>query len=60
MNAYDRFREDKANSLIVLKEVTNPQDFGVAELEEGRVVRLVEKPAQPKSNLAVIGIYIFD
>lgn len=55
-----RFYSEEANSLIVLKEVANPQDFGVAEVEEGRVVRLVEKPPQPKSNLAVIGIYMFD
>ncbi|MBI4498509.1 MAG: glucose-1-phosphate thymidylyltransferase [Chloroflexi bacterium] len=56
----DYFRTGEMNSLIVLKEVPNPQDFGVAEIEDGRVVRLVEKPLHPKSNLAVIGIYLFD
>jgi len=40
--------------------VKNPQDFGIAECEDGRVVRLVEKPKEPKSDLAVIGIYMFD
>ena len=38
----------------------NPGDFGIAELEEGRVVRVVEKPKEPRSNLAVTGIYMFD
>ena len=45
---------------ILLYEVSNPQELGVAELEEGRLKRVVEKPANPPSNLAVIGIYIFD
>jgi len=45
---------------ILLKEVSDPQRFGVAEIEKGKIVRIVEKPAQPKSNLAVIGIYMYD
>ncbi len=56
----ERFRVGDCNSLIILKRVPNPQDFGVAEVDGGRVVRLVEKPKEPKSNLAVIGIYMFD
>src|SRR5206468_5166485 len=39
----ERFRAGEANTLIILKEVPNPQDFGVAELDSGRVVRVVEK-----------------
>ncbi|HLB12566.1 MAG TPA: glucose-1-phosphate thymidylyltransferase [Dehalococcoidia bacterium] len=54
------FRTDDVNSMIILKEVDRPQDFGVAEMVDGRVVRLVEKPKDPKSNLAVTGIYMFD
>ncbi len=54
------FRRDDINSLIILTEVERPQDFGVAELVDGRVVRLREKPQEPKSNLAVTGIYMFD
>lgn len=56
----ERFRQGPMNALIVLKEVSNPQDFGVAEFLDGRVARLVEKPKEPKSNLAVIGVYMFD
>ena len=56
----EQYQRGGANALIVLKEVPNPSDFGVAEMEDGRVARLVEKPPVPKSNLAVIGIYMFD
>ena len=45
---------------IYLKEVPDPQRFGVAILEDGRVVGIEEKPAEPKSRYAVIGIYMYD
>jgi len=56
----EEFRENKPNSLILLTEVPDPQMFGVAELEDGKVVNLVEKPKHPKSNLALVGVYMFD
>jgi len=56
----EEFQQKKPNSLILLTEVPNPQMFGVAELEGDRVVRLVEKPEKPASNLALVGVYMFD
>jgi len=56
-----QFQEGGYNCQIVLKRVKRPQEYGVAELdEEGRVVRLVEKPRHPPSDLALVGIYMFD
>jgi glucose-1-phosphate thymidylyltransferase len=56
----DDYRKLGCNSQILLAKVPNPSQFGVAELENGRVVRLTEKPKQPKSDLALVGVYMFD
>jgi len=60
-NLIRQFEGSEWNSQIVLKEVDNPQQYGVAELNgAGQVLRLVEKPKTPRSNLALVGIYMFD
>ena len=58
--AVDNFRRQKEGAKILLKEVPDPQRFGVAELKGDRIVRIEEKPKKPKSQYAVIGIYLFD
>ncbi|MDY6876365.1 MAG: glucose-1-phosphate thymidylyltransferase [Chloroflexota bacterium] len=56
-----QFAESDWNSQIVLTRVAHPERYGVAELSEsGRIVHLVEKPKQPPSDLALVGIYMFD
>ncbi len=56
----DAFRAQGGGARILLKEVQDPERFGVATVKDGKVLEIVEKPKHPKSNLAVIGIYMYD
>jgi glucose-1-phosphate thymidylyltransferase len=54
------FEDEAPNSQILLARVPNPSDFGVAEIVGGKVVALEEKPKSPKSDYALVGVYMFD
>ena len=58
--AADAFRKQRQGAKILLKEVKNPQRFGVPILEGNRVVKIEEKPANPRSSYAVTGVYFYD
>ncbi|MCU0257799.1 MAG: glucose-1-phosphate thymidylyltransferase [Solirubrobacteraceae bacterium] len=55
----EAFRAGEPDALILLTPVPDPEHYGVAELEDGRVVRLQEKPPEPKTDLALVGVYMF-
>jgi len=56
----EEYRSINCNSEILLTRVPNPSQFGVAELDGTKVVKLTEKPPEPKSDLALVGVYMFD
>lgn len=58
--AVDNFREQGSGAKILLKQVEDPQRFGVAKLDGDKVVNIVEKPKEPESDLIVTGIYMYD
>ena len=54
------FEKQEKGAKIFLKEVENPKDYGVAEIKDNRIISIEEKPEHPKSNLAVVGVYMYD
>ena len=59
-DAVEKFSQQESGAKVMLKEVENPEAFGVAEIDGDKIVSIVEKPEKPKSNLAVIGVYMYD
>ena len=57
--AVEAFRRQPQGAKVLLKEVPNPRAYGIADLKDGRIRRIVEKPDVPASNLAVIGVYMY-
>ncbi len=55
----EQFRSSSPDALILLTRVPDPEHYGVAELNDGKVVQLAEKPAEPKTDLALVGVYMF-
>ena len=60
LHAVDNFKSQTDGARILLKEVEDAQRFGVAEIQGDRIVGIEEKPKAPKSNYAVVGIYLYD
>lgn len=59
-HAVSDFKEQVEGARVILKEVNDPERFGVAELSGDKILNIVEKPKKPASNLAVTGIYMYD
>jgi glucose-1-phosphate thymidylyltransferase len=55
----DKFIKQKSGARVLLKEVENPERFGVAEIKDEKVVSIEEKPQNPKSNYIITGIYFY-
>lgn len=60
VDAVNDFKNQESGAKIFLKEVSNPKSFGVAEIDGDKIKSIVEKPKDPKSNYAVVGLYMYD
>ncbi|RJO59144.1 spore coat protein [Candidatus Parcubacteria bacterium] len=60
VNAVQAFEKQEQGAKVFLKKVENPKSFGVAEISGDKIVNIEEKPKAPKSDLAVIGVYMYD
>ncbi|MEN2983913.1 MAG: sugar phosphate nucleotidyltransferase [Dictyoglomaceae bacterium] len=56
----ERYKKQERGAKILLKEVPDPQRFGVPEIKDGKIIKIEEKPKEPKSRYAVTGIYMYD
>lgn len=56
----DRYRQQKQGAKVLLRKVSDPERYGIAAMDELKIIEISEKPAQPKSCFAVIGIYMYD
>ena len=56
----DNFKKQGSGAKVLLRKVSDPERYGIAALDELKVVKIEEKPKEPKSNYAVIGIYMYD
>ena len=59
-NPINKLKIQDLDAMIFLKEVSNPNEFGVAKIDSNQLVEIIEKPKNPSSNLAVVGIYLYD
>lgn len=59
-NAASDFAKQKQGAKIFLKKVENPSSFGIATVKDGKIIEIIEKPQEPKSDMAVVGIYMYD
>ena len=59
-NGVEEYMKQKSGARVFLKEVTDPQRFGVAEVKDGKIAGIEEKPKKPKSKYAVTGVYMYD
>jgi glucose-1-phosphate thymidylyltransferase len=55
-----RFKKQTEGAMIFLKHVKNPREYGVAEIKNDRIIKIAEKPKKPRSDLAVVGVYMYD
>lgn len=56
----EKFEQGEKQAYVLLTHVENPQQFGIVELKDNKIVRMVEKPKEPPTDLALIGVYFFD
>lgn len=59
-DAVEDFKAQKKGAKILLKQVDNPKEYGIVLIKDGKIIKIEEKPKSPKSNYAVIGIYMYD